>query len=619
MPGIAALIGAGADRAALDPLLAALRLGPTEVGAAEARNSVALGHVRLGLGGEEGGLGRRGPYWLAVTGAGPGLVATASDRKPPPSSPGNPRRPLVDELLDRIAADGPEALADLDGIAAACLYDERSETAYLANDRLGLARLYYRVAGGGLRVASRAAALADSDQLDLAAVGQLLQVGYPLADRTLYPAVKLLPPASFATWHGGQFLIRRLWEPPPPASQELPLDEAASALEAAVTRAVERALDPRLRIVLPISGGLDSRLLLGIARKRTPLTTLSFGHGHSRDVTFGSRLARASGTTHRSVPLPPDYMAILGPRAVYLTEGLAPLESSHMLCLNPALASTPSLLVSGFLGGVASGAHLGWVAPGEEAQDPAVAARALFERRYREGFSDDELRQLVRRPLLREMEGAAFDAFYAAYRRGEGAIGRAERANFELRQRRFVVYQVSLFGAVALVRAPFADREVLETVFGLPLAARRDQRAYRHLLIRSFPDLARVPHTMTGVPLSGPRLLLELRHRLEWCRWHGLPRLTHGLLRPHDYRQYAHYDEWIRSAAAGFFAELVADEEHLGDLVDTRVAADLLRAHREGKVDAHGRLSAVATLAVFRRQLARRSAAEPLWPAAIGG
>jgi hypothetical protein len=266
---------------------------------------------------------------------------------------------------------------------------------------------------------------------------------------------------------------------------------------------------------------------------------------------------------------------------------------------------------------VASGAHLGWVEPGEEAMEPQAAARALFERRYREGFSDDELKRLVRKPYLREMEGAAFDTFFNTYRRGEGAIGRAERVNFELRQRRFVVYQVTLFGATAVVRAPFADRGVVETVLGLPLEARRQQRAYRRLLIQSFPDLARVPHTATGVPLLGSPLGLALRRRLEWCRWYGVARLTHGLVRTHDYRQYAHYGEWIRTAAQNFFADLVGDHDHLGDLLDLRVAADLFRAHLDGRVDAHGRLSAFATLALFRRQLARRNAPEPERPAAI--
>jgi asparagine synthetase B (glutamine-hydrolysing) len=617
MPGIAALIGGRAERLALDPLLAGIQVGPTERAAAIAVHGAVLGHVRLGLGGEEGGIARRGPYVLALWGAGPGLVTKANGHGGAPGNGVAPERPLVEERRDRGAADGPQAIADLDGIAACCLYDERTETAYLANDRLGFARLYYRVDGGRLLIASRAAAIADSDALDFAAVGQLLQVGYPLADRTLYAAVKLLPPASFATWHAGQFLIRRLWEPPAPSTAAIGVDEAAAALEQAVTRATERALDPHLRAVLPISGGLDSRLLLGIARRRSELVTLSFGHGHSRDVTFGGRLARVSGTSHRSVPLPSDYMAVLGPRAVYLTEGMAPVESAHMLCLNPALAASPSLLISGFLGGVASGAHLNWVEPGEEAMEPQAAARALFERRYREGFSDDELKRLVRKPFLREMEGAAFDTFFNTYRRGEGAIGRAERVNFELRQRRFVVYQLTLFGATAVVRAPFADRGVVETVLGLPLEARRQQRAYRRLLIKSFPDLARVPHTATGVPLLGPPLGLALRQRLEWCRWKGVARLTHGLVRPHDYRQYAHYGEWIRTAAQSFFADLVADHDHLGDLFDLSAAADLFQAHLDGKVDAHGRLSAFATFALFRRQLARRSTAEPERPAAI--
>jgi asparagine synthase (glutamine-hydrolysing) len=343
--------------------------------------------MSLGLGGEEGGVARSGPFWLALVGAGPGLVASVNGAAAA-QSPGSPAarapRPVassvVAELLDRIAREGPAALGDLDGVAAACLYDERSETAYLANDRLGLARLYYRVSGERLAIASRAEAIADSDALDPAAVGQLLQMGYPLADRTLYAHVKLLPPASFATWHGGQFLIRRLWEPPPPASGALELDRAASALEGAVTRAVERALDARFRIVLPISGGLDSRLLLGIARRRAELTTLSFGHGHSRDVTFGHQLAEISRTTHRSVPLPPDYLALLGPRAVHLTEGMAPVESSHMLCLNPALAAAPRCPPG--LGGAGGGE------PGHPSRRPRALRAALPRRIQRRRVED---------------------------------------------------------------------------------------------------------------------------------------------------------------------------------------------------------------------------------------
>jgi Glutamine amidotransferase domain/Asparagine synthase len=624
MPGIAALIARGATRADAAALAASLRQLPTEVVTVSVREGAALVHVGLGLGGEEGGLAARGPYLLAVTGAGPGIVGEPLPRADVDAHPrdgGGQLRPLAERLLDRVEARGPEALADLDGIACACLWDERTKTATLANDRLGMARLYFQIANGRLRVSSRATPLAETEDLDLAALGQLLQIGYPLDDRTLHAGVKLLPPASLATWRDGQFLVRRTWEPPPPplpAATEPDLDEAADRLGAAFGPAVERALDPRLTTVLPISGGLDSRMLLGYARQHVPLVGLSFGHGHSRDLRYGSQLARLSGARHVPILLPADYAARLGPRGVELTEGMVLVESFHFLALNPPLAAQPSLVLSGFLGGVMSGAHVGWVLPEEEALPPASAARALFDRRYRIGFSDEELKRLIRRPFLREVEGAAFESFLATYRRAEGAYASAERVNLELRQRRFVVYQITTLGQTAVVRAPFADRAVIDAVLGLPLAARRAQRAYIRLLVRRFPDLARVPATATGVPLAGPPLLLALQRQLEWCRWRGMSRVTRGLLRPHDYRQYAHYDEWIRTGASAFFAELIADRELLGDLLDLDQVADLWKAHMEYKVDAHARLAAVATLALHRRQIRRRHArAEP--PPALAG
>ncbi len=592
MRGMTGIIGPGANRAVLDSLLRAHVLGPSTVVTADGMHEAWLGHASLGIGGEDGGIGRRGPYLLAVAGYGPA-----------PSGP-DAARPLVERLLDHVIAAGPEVLGELDGVFAACLVDERSQTAILVNDRLGLARLYYRLEGPRLLIASRARALATGADFDSQAVGHLLQVGYPLADRTLFPGVRLLAPASFATWEQGRLLIRRTWEPSPPPPGDMSLDTAAELMHTALAAAVERNLDPGLPTVVPLSGGLDSRALLGMARQHGPVLTLSYGHEHSRDRRYGARLARIAGARHVTVPLGPDYVARYAPRGVYITDGEALATAFHIMCLNPPLATTPSLVLSGLLGEILSGAHLARVRPEEVAAPLATRARALYERRYRNGFTDEELRRLLRRPLLREIEGAAFDAFLQSYSRGEDAYAAAERAHLELRVHRFTAYQLSTLGAVAQVRAPFADREVLITALSMPVAARIARRAYRHFIVRSFPRLAQVPQTSTGLPLAGREPMLTFRRLLEWTRWRGLPALTRGSFHPHDYRQYAHYNEWIRTGARAFIADLIEDRAALGDLIDMDFVADLFRAHIGHRVDAHERLAAVATLALLRRQLA---------------
>jgi asparagine synthetase B (glutamine-hydrolysing) len=598
MPGIAGVIGSGADRSLLAPLLAAHRLNPTEVVSAVTALGAALGQVSLGIGGEDGGVARRGSRVLVAAGDVPGL--------------GDFRRPLVERLLDRVGERGPEGLADLNGIVAACLWEEESATATLVNDRLGLGRLYYRLEGKRLKFASRARALAESPAVDPRALGQLLQVGYPLEDRTLSPGVRLLPPASIATWRAGELLIRRVWEPPPPAVADAEADpgQTADALGTAISHAVERVLDHRLPVALPLSGGLDSRTLLGLTRGRAIVNTVSYGHGHSWDLRFGAQLARRARSRHYEILLGRDYMARFGARGVHLTDGEAPLHAFHILCLNPVLAQQPSLILSGFLGDALTGAHLAWVRPEDLDQPPAVAARALYDRHYRVGFTDEELERLLRRPLLKEAQGAAYEAFLATYRRGEGAYGSADRVDLELRQRRFIAYQLAILGAAGLARAPFADHEVIDVALRLPLSQRRGQAAYIRFITQNFPDLARVPHTVTGIPLAGPRPLLALRRWGEWWRRRGLKRLTFGHYWPHDYRQYAHLDEWIRQGARDFYAELIEDRVLLGDLLDLEQIADLFKAHLEGKIDAHGRLSAVATLALWRRQMMAAQSAE---------
>jgi asparagine synthase (glutamine-hydrolysing) len=604
MPGIAGVIGRRATPPALVPLLAAQRLAPTEILSTVAADGL-LGILSLGIGGEDGGVARRGSQVLAVAGEVPGL--------------GDARRPLAERLLDQVGERGPESLAGLNGIVAACLWDERSRSATLANDRLGLGRLYYRLDGGTLLLASRARALAESAEVDPRALGQLLQVGYPLEDRTLVPGVRLLPPASLATWRDGQLLIKRTWEPPPPGNQSIDARDAADALGAAIARAVERALDRRLTVTLPLSGGLDSRTLLGLAREHLPLTTLSYGHRHSWDVKFGHRLARIAGTRHEEVFLGPDYMARFGPRGVHLTDGEAPLHAFHILCLNPRLAARPSLILSGFLGDAVTGAHLAWVHSEDLNLSRAAAARALYDRHYRTGFTDEELGRLLRRPLNREAEGAAYGAFFAAYERGNGPYGGADRVDLELRQRRFIAYQLTTLGAAGLCRAPFADREVIDTALALPLNQRLGQAAYLRFIVRALPDLAGVPRTATGLALAGPAPLLGLSRWLEWCRWRGLPRVTRGYFRPHDYRQFAHYADWIRQGARSFFAELIEDREALADLLDTEQVADLFKRHLEGKIDAHGRLAAIATLALWRRQMMAGRPVSPIGIAAAAG
>ena len=149
-----------------------------------------------------------------------------------------------------------------------------------------------------------------------------------------------------------------------------------------------------------------------------------------------------------------------------------------------------------------------------------------------------------------------------------------------------------------------------------PVEWRREQWAYRELLVGRHPDLARVPWAATGVPLHGARPWLWVRRQVEHLRWRVMPRVTRGRMRPHDYRQYAHYGAWIRSGSRAFFESVLGDREIVGAVFQPAAVARLLRSHLEGRVDAYQELSALASVVLWLRFFARGDTLAPAEDAA---
>jgi asparagine synthase (glutamine-hydrolysing) len=662
VPGIAGVVVDTSERLS-DDLAARMveRLaGPGERVESATRRGAALAHAAHAVACEQGGLAADAGLLVVVSGwiAGLGRDADAGSRHhlqrhdgggggaageaPGGEAPGGTASGRGDRLaracLERYRQQGPGGLADLNGIYAAALWDGPRRRLVLAQDRLGAAGLCYHVGAGRLAFATGARALVGQvpAALDGRALGHLLSVGYPLGDRTLFRDVRALGPAALGLWENGRLIVRRAWTPPAvPAHGTGDIDEAVERFAAALDQAVGDAIGDAgqgLRVSLPLSGGLDSRTLLGHLRTHPATSTLSYGHGHSWDQRFGARAARVAGVRHRLIELPRDYMARYGPRLVHLTEGRASIHAAHVLCLVPRLARQPGIVLSGFLGDALTGAHLEWLdglpgageagagaGGGAGARLPAVAAagdraaasaRALFERRYRVAFDAAGLDRILRRPYAREACDAALDDFIAVHAQGEDPVTAADRVDLELRQGRYIAYQLSALGAAAPVRAPFADHRVMDECLAWPRAWRERQRLYRRYLITRQPGLARVPVTADGLPLAGPAPWMALRRLKRHLTWRWLPRLSGGLWRPHDYRQYAHYDTWIRTGARTFFTELLDDRALLDEVFDTEHVSDLLKAHLEGRIDAYQQLCAVATVGLWLR-LFGRDAAHP--------
>lgn len=110
-------------------------------------------------------------------------------------------------------------------------------------------------------------------------------------------------------------------------------------------------------ITLPLSSGLDSRLLLAaLAEKGANLKTFTFGTKKSIEFTLASQLANISGVSWEKFELTEEEQLRGGEEVVKLTGGMSYSYHSHLFSAMLRTSYTHSLLYHGFLGGEYAGA-----------------------------------------------------------------------------------------------------------------------------------------------------------------------------------------------------------------------------------------------------------------------
>jgi asparagine synthetase B (glutamine-hydrolysing) len=516
---------------------------------------------------------------------------------------------LAAALLDRFLAGGATALAGLDGVYAALFWEQDAGRLTIVNDRYGFQKLYWWLAPDGLEVATEPKALASHPRFDRSvselALADFLTVGHFLDDRVFYERVKLLPPASVVVWEGEKLVAQPYWDyqlPAAGAGEEAgdgAVDEYARLLRAAVARRAEPG------IALPLTGGLDSRLLAGFLREQAPdleVVTTTVGHEHANDVRFGRQLAGALGYPHTFVPVAPSYVADHAEDGIAALDGAGVCSTFWILAANQVFESAGAAAAwSGFLGGALAGGDLPRGVRPRTA--PSTALTALWRSKFARYCSEAELARLLKPGVYAAVRGEAFAtvqrAFVAAAT--DDALNRCMYVDLREKRRRFTSAHRELFGLSCRPVEPFADNDLVDFVLRLPKQALLDQLLYRRMVLRHLPGLARVPHAKTGAPVDASRL----RYRSRRLRGRATAELAARLPglggRVHDRKAYVHYDEWLRAGSRRFVEDALRPE-YLEDLLDVDAVRALVADHMEGRANQHGKVCALATFALWRRR-----------------
>jgi len=224
---------------------------------------------------------------------------------------------------------GVECLHRLRGMFSFALWDARRRRLMLARDRLGIKPLHYAETRAGLYFGSEYKSIlvaADLDRtMDLRALKDVFTIGYVLAPKTFFGAIRQVLPGHYLLYREGTVSVHQYWDayfPGPGEIPHRPADQWASALQAKLEETVRIHLRSDVPVGAWLSAGIDSSAVVGLASRilNRPIQTfsLAFENPDYDEVTTKQVLADfpAFNLTNERVVCRTDDVARL-PEAVW--------------------------------------------------------------------------------------------------------------------------------------------------------------------------------------------------------------------------------------------------------------------------------------------------------------
>jgi asparagine synthase (glutamine-hydrolysing) len=227
------------------------------------------------------------------------------------------------EVVAHLAEDlDPVALAaELHGMFALAVWDDRRGRLILARDRFGKKPLYYWTDGARLVFGSEIKSLLMNPhvprRLHPAAIPAYLSFGYVPTPDTFFEGIHSVPPGHVLVKEPGRELrIERYWKPPVAGVDGLShvdasMDQAAPHVRSLLEAAVRRRLVSDVPLGAFLSGGIDSSAIVAIMAGQLdrPVQTFTIGFDDSEgydERPFARLAATRHSTDHHEFVVHPD-------------------------------------------------------------------------------------------------------------------------------------------------------------------------------------------------------------------------------------------------------------------------------------------------------------------------
>lgn len=211
---------------------------------------------------------------------------------------------------------GVEGFKELNGAYTIIVIDQDTDTIHLVTDRCGMFQCFqYGNNPGSLFFSSNSDVLARacgvSMNLDMTSLSEFVMSGKVSFPYTYYSAIRSLQPGSIFTYRFNEQgdisassarYFEFAFEPENASNLDGIAQELASVIESAVRK---RTLPIFGKSAIALSGGLDSRTVLGAIKDRSNVVAFSFFDKENYEFSIAQKIARAAGID--IIPLKRDF------------------------------------------------------------------------------------------------------------------------------------------------------------------------------------------------------------------------------------------------------------------------------------------------------------------------
>jgi asparagine synthase (glutamine-hydrolysing) len=491
---------------------------------------------------------------------------------------------LSDEQLAlRLYEQWGESFASrLNGAFIIAIWDKTRQRLVITNDRFGLYPLFYTCQAGRFIFAPEMKGIlcdqTRTRQLDLTALAQYMRFQHLLGQYTFFEGIQLLPNASTLVYDltTATYTLNPYWSPADiPYRPDVTFNEAVEEAGRLLRRAVQRLSGDVYRAGVFLSGGLDSRTILGLTDRR-PIASLVYGVHNCRDVYYAERIARAVGSDHHWFDLPNGHWVKEQMEFhLDLTEGFHSWIHGHGMSVLPQARRLMDVNLTGWDGGTVMG-HNDSIEPLQllAVNEAALTLRLfyLFNQKYTwPSLTEPEENLLYCTGLRKQMKGLAFDSFQAelAPYLGYRPDVRGEYFYLFNHCRRLTHNFITFTRSHVEVRFPFFDYDLFEFLYSLPAQVRGHRVLYRALIQRETPRLAYIPYDHdeflpTTRPLIRGSHMLATKLKNRFNR-HVKPilRLGPGQIFSQRPTLYADYENYLRGDLRAWAEDILFDRRTL--------------------------------------------------------